>query len=40
MLVEKEADSPYLTGFERALCTNFAPGVPRYPLASGGIKLL
>jgi len=38
MLIEKEADRPYLTGFERSLCTNFAPGVPRHPLASSGIK--
>jgi hypothetical protein len=38
MLVEKEADRPYLTGFERSLRTNFAPGVPRHPLASSGIK--
>jgi hypothetical protein len=38
-LVEKEADRPYLTGLERSLCSNLTPGVPRYPLASGGIKL-
>ena len=39
MLVEKEADRPYLTGLERSFCSNLTPGVPRYPLASGGIKL-
>jgi hypothetical protein len=39
MLVEKEANCQYLTGFERPGCFNLASGVPRYPLASGGIKL-
>jgi hypothetical protein len=38
MLVEKEVDRPDLTGFERSLRANLARGVPRYPLASGGIK--
>jgi hypothetical protein len=38
MLVEKEADRPYLTGLERSLRTNLASSVPRHPLASGGIK--
>ena len=39
MLVEKEADRPYLAGLERSFCSNLTPGVPRYSLASGGIKL-
>jgi hypothetical protein len=37
MLVEKEVDRPDLTGFERALDTHLASGVPRYSLPSGGI---
>jgi hypothetical protein len=39
MLIEKEADRPDLARFERSLRTNLTSGVPRYPLASGGIKL-
>lgn len=38
VLIKKEADRPYLAGFERPLRPNLPSGVPRYSLASGGIK--
>jgi hypothetical protein len=38
MLIKKEADRPDLAGLERSLGADFAPRVPRNPLASGGIK--
>jgi hypothetical protein len=38
VLVEKEADRPNLTGFQRALPANLASNVPLYSLPSGGIK--
>jgi hypothetical protein len=39
VLIQKETYSPNLARLERSLCSNFAPGVPRNSLASGGIKL-
>ena len=38
VLVQKEMDRPELAGFERPLRTYLASGIPRYSLASGGIK--
>ncbi|MBA2933955.1 hypothetical protein HZF05_07560 [Sphingomonas sp. CGMCC 1.13654] len=36
MMIQIEADAPYLFRFQRTLRTNVAPGVPRLPVASAG----